>query len=167
MALFFAGKSKCALCERIIAASEDFTLFPAFVMNKLDPMARFSDVIVHCACLEMDDAGAEAVACRDEALARSSPSARICVVCKTVITEPDEYFGSGYLAPEITPVGRFNYIHLHRSHFPEWAHHEDFQRAIEEHVSSVAWDGPVVVFDPLPRWISGRRSTIAGAEHDR
>lgn len=159
MAFFFAGKSKCAICGRIVVASEEFMLFPAFVMNKLDPMARFNDAIVHCACLEMDDAGAKAVSCRDEALARSSPSARICAVCEKVITEPDDYFGTGYLAPEFTPIGRFNYIHLHRSHFPKWAYHEDFQSAIEEHVSSIAWEGPVVAFDPLPRWIRARHST--------
>lgn len=152
MALFLAGKSNCAICGKPVAAAEERVLFPPFVANKRDPLFHLSDGVVHRACLDRDPLGAEALSRREEALAQSVPSARVCVMCSTVVTDPDDYFGTGFLGATASALGRFNYLHLHRSHFSGWSLASEFRGAVAAHLSLPGWEGPTVVFDPLPRW---------------
>lgn len=157
MALFLAGKSKCAICGKPVAASEERVLFPPFVANKRDPLFYLNDGVAHRACLDGDPLGAEALRGREEALAQSVPSARVCVVCSTVVTDPDDYFGTGFLGANSSALGRFNYVHLHRSHFSGWSLAPEFRSAVAEHLLLPGWEGPTVVFDPLPRWARPER----------
>lgn len=154
MALFFAGKSRCAVCGRVVEADAGPVLFPAFVTNSKDPLAAFHDAVVHESCLDRHPLGREALRRRDEVIARCAPAARRCVVCGQVITNPDDYFGTGYLGPESSPVGAFNYLHLHRSHFLQWAGADEFRSRLAAYVESDEWNGPSVIFDPLPRFVA-------------
>ena len=88
---------------------------------------------------------------------RGGPGSRQCVVCGEEILDPDDYFGTGYLAPEASPVGEFNFLHLHRSHFHAWSRAAEFRKDVSAFMASNEWDGPSIVFDPDPRFIAGGR----------
>jgi len=51
MALIFKGKSKCPLCERVLAQDDEIVSFPAFL--RLDhELGNFSDAAFHRECFE-------------------------------------------------------------------------------------------------------------------
>lgn len=156
MALFFSGKTPCAICGKPVHAADDPVLFPPFVQNRRDPLLVFSDAVVHQACLDAHPHGDDALRRVRQILAHTGPGKRRCEVCGEQITDPDDYFGTSYLAPDSAPVSEFNYIQLHRTHFPQWERADDFRRAVDAYLSSDAWDGPTVVFDPLPRFLPKR-----------
>jgi hypothetical protein len=156
VALFFSGKTICAICGKPVHDTEDPVLFPPFVPNRRDLLLVFNDAVVHRACLEAHPRGDEAVHRIRQIQVQTGPGKRKCVVCSQQILDPDDYFGTAYLAPDGTRVGQFNYLHVHRSHFAQWERADDFRRAVEAYVSSDAWDGPTIVFDPLPRFLPKR-----------
>ena len=73
------------------------------------------------------------------------------------VTEPDDCFGTGFLSGDPgNPVAKFNYIHLHRSHFAQWASAGEFRAALESFLASDEWEGPKIEFDPMPKWTRPR-----------
>jgi len=157
MAIFIPG-TICPLCGRPIQKDDDPVLFPAFVANCLDPLVLFHDAVVHRVCLDSHSLGREATRRSQEVIARCGPGERKCVVCGKEITDPDDFFGTGYLAPEYSPIGDFNYLHLHRSHFIDWSRASEFRDKMSAFLASTEWEGPSIVFDPLPMFVSSQRA---------
>jgi hypothetical protein len=50
MALFFPGKSKCALCGEVIAVNEPVIATSHFITDKNDSLWRYSDAPFHKRC---------------------------------------------------------------------------------------------------------------------
>lgn len=154
MGIFIPGMI-CPLCGTQMLQSDQIVMFPPFVPNKRDPLHFFSDGVFHRACFEKHPLSDQATRYGDEALRRYRPEGRRCIVCSEEIRDPDDYFGAGYLTSDpASPAFVCNYIQFHRSHFGEWDRASEFYRAIEELMRSEVWDGPRVVFEPLPIWRS-------------
>jgi hypothetical protein len=133
--------------------ADEIVMFPPFVSNKRDPLYAFSDGIFHRACVGNDALLAQATKFANEARDRNLPMNRACVICRKLITEPEDYFGAGYLtSDEANPAFAFNFVQFHKRHFAEWKQASEFRSVIEWLVNSAAWDGPKVVFAPLPTW---------------
>jgi len=52
MAQIIAGKSKCRLCERVIAKHDELVAFSAFIVDLSSDLYVFSDGVFHRACFE-------------------------------------------------------------------------------------------------------------------
>ncbi len=50
MALLFRGKSRCPLCDQVIATGDEAFLSPAFMEDARHPLWRFSDAAMHASC---------------------------------------------------------------------------------------------------------------------
>ena len=51
MALVFLGKSKCSICGLVLESNQDVTGLP-HLLPPDDPLWKFSDSAMHCACYE-------------------------------------------------------------------------------------------------------------------
>ncbi|MFO1009198.1 MAG: hypothetical protein U1F29_03965 [Planctomycetota bacterium] len=157
MAIVIPGKSTCAACGDVLETASGIVGFAPFVANRLDPLYRFGDAAFHRSCLERDSLGAAALRRQAEILARSGPGNRECVVCRSQISDPDEYFGCSFLTDDPTEAAfEFNYTQFHRSCFARWDRSAAFRAALERFLGSDRWDGPELAFDPMPAW-RGRR----------
>jgi hypothetical protein len=85
----------------------------------------------------------EAQSWQQEARRNGKPSARVCVVCKDVILDPDDYVGTGMLTRDISnPIYAFNFIYLHRSHISRGPRWRELIRLLEEARAAGSWQGP-------------------------
>ena len=154
MAIFTPGMT-CPICRKQMLKTDEVVMFPPFVPNKRDPLYLFSDGVFHRACFDGHPLSEQATRYGNEASDRSSPRNRICVVCNQVITDPSDYFSAGYLTHDrASPAFAFNYVQFHRRHFEKWDQGSEFRRVITRLVGSKEWDGPRVIFEPLPTWQS-------------
>lgn len=155
MSVIILGQTRCAICAEILQKGDKIVSFSPFVTNRRDRLYRFSDSAFHRDCFDRDPLAAAASQRSEEVRRRGELGQRRCIVCGEQIVVPDDYFGVGFLTDETTsPLHKFNYFHIHRSHFNEWEHAKDFQSRIEAFQSSEAWEGPMVTFDPLPSWVA-------------
>lgn len=162
MALFIPGMP-CIVCGQPMMASGDVMMFAAFVANRADPIFEFSDAAIHKTCFDQHPLSMEAKRWHDEAIHRAGPGKRICVVCGAVITEPDDYFGTGLLSHDASsPLFEYNFVHLHRSHAARWSGLHKLQERIAAAHSSGTWQGSMLRFGSPPtdavRWISDEGS---------
>jgi hypothetical protein len=146
MALLIYGKSVCSLCGRVILQDELTCSFPPFVMNERDPCLVFSDGAFHEACVRNHKHGADALRRADEGASRVGPGKRKCVVCKTEVTNPDNYFLIEHLSDrEDDPLREFNYTHLHKSCLPRWDGRFQFIELGNAALAAGSWKGPYLV----------------------
>ena len=80
MALFVPGM-KCPLCGLPMVAREEVVMFPSFVANRKDPLFRFSDALMHAACIERDPLGELAVELHNAATRNTDVRKRLCDAC--------------------------------------------------------------------------------------
>jgi hypothetical protein len=159
MALVILGKTVCGICKKTIEGRQDLVSFSPFVANCRDSLYQFSDAAFHRRCFHAHPLAREATCRSKEVRAHGTPGQRRCVVCAQEIIDPDDYFGTGFLIADATnPVFEFNYLHIHRSHFGQWSRAEEFRRRIEGFLSSDAWEGPRLRFDPMPGWVASSSS---------
>lgn len=52
MALIIPGKTRCAICDRLIELGDDVVAFGPNGATEPDPLALFSDAGFHAACFE-------------------------------------------------------------------------------------------------------------------
>ena len=143
MALLIYGKSVCTLCGKVIKQNEPTCSFPPFVMNELDPCFVFSDGAFHEDCVSKHAHGADALDRVNEWDSRVGPGKRKCVVCKTEVTDPDDYLLIEYLTDrESDPLRAFNYTHLHKSCLPGWASRSRFIELANAELAVGSWGGP-------------------------
>ena len=50
MALIFTGKTKCALCSEVVAASDDIVATSHFIRDQNDSLWKYSDAAFHRRC---------------------------------------------------------------------------------------------------------------------
>jgi hypothetical protein len=113
----------------------------------------FSDAALHRRCVHNHPLAGHALKQHAEAQEQGKPERRRCVVCGERIQDPDDYFGTGLLTGNPSSKAfEFNYLHVHRSHFSDWARAKTFRSAVEELCSSTAWEGPRIDFEPGPKW---------------
>lgn len=157
MALFIPGML-CALCGQPMVAAADVLILSPFVANRADPLFVFSDAAIHKACFARHPLAREAQRWHDEAARQRMPNERVCAVCGIVIEDPDDYFGTGLLSRDVnSPVARYNFVHLHRSHAEKWSGLHKLREWMDAAQASGAWRGPTLLFDSPPtnavRWI--------------
>jgi hypothetical protein len=143
MALLIIDKSVCSLCGLVIKQGEATCSFPPFVMNELDPCFHFSDGAFHEACVRAHKHGADVLRRVDEWASRVGPGKRKCTVCKTEVTDPDDYLLIEHLSDrEGDPLRTFNYTHLHKSCIPRWESRWHFLEPAWAVLVSGSWKGP-------------------------
>lgn len=145
MTIFVPG-IRCVLCNKTISSSKESTAFSPFIANQLDALFVFSDAIVHTSCFTAHPLADEARRWHTTALHQQLPMNRICTVCGELITDPDDYFGTGLLSRvENEPLFPYNFIHLHITHAHQWPILRDFVREISTAKSKGQWAGPSIV----------------------
>jgi len=155
MAIFVPG-AICRICGARMTRNDEIVAFPPFVPNKRDPLYFFSDGVFHRRCFDNHPLSKQAAAFGSLAEERGLPQNRICIVCGETISNPDDYFSTGYITSDRkSPAFAFNYFQFHRRHFEEWGQASEFRRAIDSLTNSMGWDGPRVAFTPLPAWCWG------------
>jgi DNA-directed RNA polymerase subunit N (RpoN/RPB10) len=153
MATFIPGM-RCAISGRVIGSASEAVAFPPFVANESDPLYIFSDAVIHADVFRTHALAADAQSRLEEARQRTAPSNRRCFICGQLITDPDNYFGLGYLVESrASPLSRFNYAHFHRSCLATWQGLPELIADIEQLDSSGAWKG-----EALKRLIAALRA---------
>jgi hypothetical protein len=153
MAMFISGM-RCVISGRPIASAIEAVAFPPFVANEADPLHVFSDAVVHADVFRTHPLAAQAQARLEEARRRTAPGNRRCLICGQLITDPDNYFGLGYLIDDPGhPLFQFNYAHFHSSHLANWVELPALITEIDTLDKSGAWQG-----DGLKRLMSVLRS---------
>jgi predicted nucleic acid-binding Zn ribbon protein len=143
MALLIYGKRVCSLCGKLIKQEDPSCSFPPFVVNELDPCFLFSDGAFHEACVLKHKHGVDAIRRVEEWAANVGPGKRKCVVCKTEITDPDDYLLIEHLSDrEGDPMREFNYTHLHKSCLSRWEGSSRFTDLANATLASNSWKGP-------------------------
>lgn len=154
MTIFIEGMP-CQICSNPINNRKDAVVFSSFVANHLDPLYFFSGAMFHRSCFEQHPLGKEARRREDEVFQHIGPGKRKCVVCREEITDWRDHFNTTFFTDDpSSPASEFNYIHIHLSHYEQWNRVADFERAMVQFLTSDAWDGPQLKFDPLPEWFS-------------
>ena len=147
MALLIYGRSACSLCGQVMKQEDPTCLFPPFVMNELDPCFEFSDGAFHDACVRKHKYGADALRRVDEWFSKVGPGKRKCVVCKSEVTDPDDYLLIEHLSDrEGDSLQAFNYTHLHKSCLSRWDNRSCFIELASVALTSGSWKGPYLAW---------------------
>lgn len=131
MALVILGQSECVLCRQTINDDSDFIGMPAFAFDSSDEHFLFNDAAVHRTCFERYPRRAALERRVAEAIENTRPSARRCVVCGEVVTDPDDHLRVPRLTNDEDPGARFNNLHFHKSHVSRWRELADLIALIE------------------------------------
>jgi hypothetical protein len=143
MALLIFNQSKCSLCGKLITKAEPTCSFPAFVTNQLDPCWVFSDGAFHEACVLKHEHGPNALRRADEWGANIGPGKRQCLVCKTEVTDPNDYVLIEHLTDDDqNALKAFNYSHFHQSCLHDWKDRLALIELIKAANTSGTWQGP-------------------------
>jgi len=144
MALFLLGMP-CAVCKTPIVKGEQVGGFSAFLSNPKDPSYMFSDAVFHVRCFERHPLAARTRRIHAEVAEKLGSGHRHCVVCGVEITDPDDYFTTGFLTDDIDSPGyAVNYVQAHKSHLRRWKQFDDFERRIREFERSEIWGGGTI-----------------------
>lgn len=121
MALLIRGETTCPICGKVIEEGQPIRAFSAFVADATDELSFFSDAAFHEACFMRHPLSRKADHRWTELVRRTGPGNRFCGVCGREITDPDDYFATGYLTgDENSPLYPYNYTQFHRSHLRQW-----------------------------------------------
>jgi len=141
MAIFIPG-IRCAISGQTIESADDAVVFSAFVSNQADPLHVFSDAVVHIETFRKHPLATKAQKRYEEFRMRTAPKARLCRICGRQITDPDDYFGLGFLVDNTShQLYRFNYAHFHRSCLARWPERQTLIHHLESFDQSGAWQG--------------------------
>lgn len=146
MSLFISGKTRCAVCDRVMTSQDRTISFPAFCWNEADPLWRFNDATAHFDCFSAHPLAVATTAAVNELEWKSGPERRKCAVCRSEIVEPDDWlqlprFGSD----SADPLSRFNLLHLHRTHIRRWPELGELLVLLRARQQSGTWVGPAIV----------------------
>lgn len=140
MALVFLGSTKCDLCWEVLNVADQIVTFPNEIQNKLDPLYSFNDQVYHLTCLM------NSLQLKDIDLFLKQYSlfkrTRICVVCKQLITNPDEYLNLGFLTTDSkNPLFNYNFLEFHREHFNQWSEKREMLSHLRQQKDNKLWSG--------------------------
>lgn len=142
MALVFRGLSSCSVCNEVIQAADEMVAFPHVISNQRDPLWPFSDTACHAACAKRSPEIQQLAAIAEEHYRRTGPGNRKCEVCCKEILDPENCLMFGYLGdPELDELGRFNFIHIHKSHLANWKPLKEFLAIGQAAIDDGRWRG--------------------------
>lgn len=140
MAIYLPEKTICKLCGEIIKASDRTVMCPPFSANKLDKLYFFSDGVFHLQCFNSNPLAVEVT--NRIVQSKELTKAKLCVVCREVITEPDNYFTLGHLTDDKNHLlNKYNYTQIHRSCIGNWVDRNKVLSALRRLENSGAWSG--------------------------
>jgi hypothetical protein len=126
---------------------DNVMLFSPFVLNTGDPLHIFSDAALHRDCVIKHPLGKKAIDMHEQVLQRlGDVKSRLCSACGQSITDPDDYFTTGYLVSDpVHPLFAFNFVQLHKSHLSGWPRTVELRRLLAEERRTGNWQGPDVL----------------------
>lgn len=135
-------KMKCGLCGNPIMKGESTVSFSSFISNEAAPLFHFSDSAFHRGCFEKHPSARAVEARYAEVREQNKPENRRCLVCRRIITNPDDFFFLGCLTDDSSnPLYRLNCAHLHRSCLSQWPDLPTVSAFAEKQLESGAWRG--------------------------
>ena len=155
MAIVILGKTRCALCGRLLLEDEDVVSFPPLFYNQRDPAWVLNDAGVHRSCL-VDNGLADRALGKLREFDEHRGRPKICEVCGEPITDPDDYFSTGPLGdgPD-DHLQAVSWIEAHLSHLRRWERTPELVKVLEETSRSAGWEG-----DVLERLVARIRSVV-------
>lgn len=140
MAIFIIGM-KCGICGLSIDSKESATILPNFSSNTRDPLFDFSDGVFHKECYRNHPLRKVVDDRIGDVLASALPENRISMISGSVITDPDDYFGFGFLtSDEKRGAFRLNYQHLKLSELQTWPGKESVLRDLLDLARGGEWE---------------------------
>lgn len=137
--LFLPGQTTCGICSKTIAVMDGAVGVPPFVANELDPLRPFSDAVFHQECLDAHPSGA--LISRLTGAYKTHLKERVCWACRRRITDPDQWFGTGYLSSDPQDLAeRFNFCQLHADCIRHWPQRPLLRTALERLSESGKWN---------------------------
>jgi hypothetical protein len=148
----FDDRSVCPVCSTRLG-SREVVAFPPFVANRREPSYLFSGAACHRSCVESHALGELAIRMCEEFLRHSRVGGARCRACHEEITEPSDSFRVAFMtSEEASPIFAYNFLAIHRTHFLCWEGAVQFRERMQAFLSSGAWSGEQLIFDPLPSW---------------
>lgn len=145
MAIFIAGMTTCPLCKHVIERENDAVNFPPLFLNQHHDVFAITDAVVHRACLKGRPYARLALA-KLAAYERRRGRPKVCAICGEVISDPDEYFGTGPLADDpAEPISRLDWFEAHVPCLATWEGTSGLIRDLLEASRFEDWEG-----DALP-----------------
>jgi len=146
MSIIIDGKSHCAVCRKVIRAGERLVAFSAFVLNEKDPLWQFSDEAFHESCFLSQPRAQQAKRCYELLKDECGPERRICRECGGLITNPDDYFCTGYLTDEPSDLlYQFNRVQLHQRCVSRWRGLSPLYSTLRDYQETGRWTGKAAV----------------------
>lgn len=157
MAIIIADHTICSVCGQVIREGDGVVAFPAFVVNRADPLYRFSDAALHARCAAGDDAVARALRALEQFAAATAPDARVCAACGSTIVDPDDYLCLGLISSDArSPLAQWNFLTIHLSCVRQWPKYDEFMNRLRESRATGGWTGPA------PDWLIRTLEKAAG-----
>jgi len=120
MPIVVLGKTLCPVCEQALKDGQEIIAFPPLVSNENDPLHQINDVAFHADCFASHPLAERAERRLAEWEAKRSQG-RICGICATSISDPDDYVGFMHFTDDRNhPLFELNYEEFHRSCLKRW-----------------------------------------------
>jgi hypothetical protein len=143
MAIVLVGKTKCAMCNKVLSAQDNIMAFAPLAPNENDPLHVFNDAAFHANCFYKHPLSKRALAREKELQGQLGPGRRFCMVCEKEIDKPEEYFTLSLLTEdERHPLHDYNYAQLHLACLASWADVDFVYRELEQMRGT--WKGPAL-----------------------
>ena len=140
MSILIFGITICPICGKPIFEEEPYYLFPAFVINILDPLYYFNDNAFHEKCLSENPLSQVAKSFSISCIERNKPANRICLIRGNLITDFRDHVSLGLFSTnksnELYP---FNYSHIDKRNIPDWKGKVLFRQKLENLASGFSW----------------------------
>jgi len=140
MALLVRGRTRCVVCDEVVEESDEVVGLPAFVRDRTSELFRFSDGVIHAACLTTDPLAQRAASLAQEAIDRLGPGNRLCEVCGEEVRDPDDYMTLGFLTDDDeSSASTLNWLQFHRSHLHLWGRLQEAIATLQSLAVDEAW----------------------------
>lgn len=117
MAIVLRGKTECRICGEVLDEDDEICAFPALISNQADPLFELNDCAFHKNCFRNSPLSQRLLAILN-AWEKKTES-RECILCSTIITDPDDYFIFPYFGEGILHDQSF--AQFHRSCLSNWS----------------------------------------------
>jgi hypothetical protein len=104
MALYFANKSKCSLCNGVIFETDERTSFGSMIVSTKSKYFKYSDRNFHTACMKKTGNFEKMAVLAKSYRERIAPQGRICYIDGTLITDVNDWVFIGYWTDEETTL---------------------------------------------------------------
>ena len=116
MAIFISG-TKCKTCGKTIDNVTDAVLFPAFIINEVDPLIVFNDSAMHRVCFSKHPDNSRVTELLRQLECKINSQNRVCDLCHNRIMDPDDYLLHACLSSRRDELSEYNCKQYHKSCF--------------------------------------------------